>query len=84
VAVKLVNKLSLEENDRKLHKKLNLEIDIMKKLDHPNVLKLIDVIETEDYMCIVLEYASSGDFYDLISSDKKVKFILRITKSYYK
>jgi serine/threonine protein kinase len=46
----------------------------MRELQHPNVLKLLDVVSTEDYFCIVLEYSAGGDFFDLISKEEKVRF----------
>lgn len=33
------------------------EVEILRKLSHPNICKLYDVIETEDTMNIVMEYA---------------------------
>jgi len=38
----------------------------MKKLNHPYVIKLYEVIENEDFYFIVLEYASEGDLFELI------------------
>ncbi len=32
----------------------------MKKLNHPNLIKYFDHVETEDYFCIIMEYASVG------------------------
>jgi carbon catabolite-derepressing protein kinase len=33
------------------------EVEIMQKLTHPNICKLYDVVETEDALNIVMEYA---------------------------
>lgn len=33
------------------------ETEILKKLKHPNIAKLFDVLETEEHMYIVMEYA---------------------------
>jgi hypothetical protein len=33
------------------------ETEILNKLDHPNIAKMYEVIETEDTMNIVMEYA---------------------------
>ena len=54
---------------------LNAEIEIMKKLDHPNIVKMISAIyfadddlandesaETETRLFVVLEYCGGGDF----------------------
>ncbi len=44
----------------------------MVKLDHPNVLKLIDVIETKEHVCVIVDYASGGDLFELIQKSEKV------------
>ena len=36
-------------------KALETEIEILKQVDHPNVVKLIDVFEDERHYCIVME-----------------------------
>jgi len=38
------------------------EIAIMKKLNHPNVIQMIEVIEeaTQDELYIIMEYAPNG------------------------
>lgn len=44
----------------------------MKRLDHPNILKLIDVVDSADYLYIVLEYCACGEYFDFISREEKV------------
>jgi len=46
VAIKLIRKAQLS-SDIQNSSKLMREIDILHALDHPNIVKLIDVIETE-------------------------------------
>ncbi|KFO37607.1 Sperm motility kinase 2B [Fukomys damarensis] len=37
------------------------EVNIMKSLQHPNVIRLLQVIETEEEVCMVMEYVSGGE-----------------------
>ena len=44
------------------------EIEMMKKFrDHSNIVRLIDVIETRETVCTVMEYCAGGEYFDLIS-----------------
>lgn len=44
------------------------EAEIMKKLDHPNIIKYYDMFKTGSgkYLCIIMEYASGGNLRDLM------------------
>ena len=37
------------------------ELDILRKLDHPNVVKLYEIYQDEGYFYFVLEYCSGGE-----------------------
>lgn len=52
VAIKAVSKKYLGEKDLKL---LTREIEIMKKLEHPNIVNLIGVCESEEEILIIME-----------------------------
>lgn len=39
------------------------EIKILKKASHPNIIQLIEVYETKDYLYIVMELISGGELY---------------------
>lgn len=70
-ALKVIKKTDITSS---YEKKLNNEINILKKVNHPNIIKLYDVIETHDALNIILEYVSGGDLYELIIKDyKKIK-----------
>lgn len=47
----------------------------MSKLRHPNIVNLYESRETEEHVCLVLEYCQTGEYFDLISKKGKV-FIL--------
>lgn len=51
-AVKIINKKYLEENERQ---KLLTEISILKKLDHPNILKLFEFFQDTKRFFLVTE-----------------------------
>ena len=42
------------------------EINIMIKLDHPNIIKLYEVYETETYVYIIMELCTGGELFDRI------------------
>ncbi|KAG4098102.1 Pkinase-domain-containing protein [Neocallimastix lanati (nom. inval.)] len=64
-ALKVINKTEITAV---YEQKLNNEIKILRKLNHQNIVKLYDVIETEDSYYLILEYISGGDLYDLVTS----------------
>jgi len=45
---------------------LEREIDIMKKLQHPNIIQLMEVIDTPQTLYLVLEFAGGGELFDAI------------------
>ena len=59
-AMKVIKKAELEiENEREI---IN-EISILRKMDHPNILKLFDFYSTEDSYAMILELCSGGELY---------------------
>jgi calcium-dependent protein kinase len=51
-AIKCIKKTMVEGDDIKL---LRREIHIMKKVNHPNILKLFEVFESDDEFFLVME-----------------------------
>lgn len=43
-----------------MQKQIILEVKIMYGIDHPNIIKLFNHFEEEDYIYLVLEYAGGG------------------------
>ncbi|XP_051763080.1 serine/threonine-protein kinase SIK2-like [Ctenopharyngodon idella] len=65
VAIKIIDKTRLDESDLE---KINREVQIMKLLKHPNIIKLYQVMETKDMLYIVTEYAKNGEMFDYLTS----------------
>ncbi|KAK6632123.1 Map microtubule affinity-regulating kinase [Polyplax serrata] len=70
VAIKIIDKTQL--NPVSLQK-LFREVRIMKMLDHPNIVKLFQVIETEKTLYLVMEYASGGEVFDYLVMHGRMK-----------
>ena len=49
--------------ERKYLEELRNEIDILRALDHPNIVKAYEVYETKGNIYVVMEYCSGGDLY---------------------
>ncbi len=47
---------------------LSKEVKLLMRMDHPNVIKLFQVVDTENEVFIVMEYASGGELIDYIAA----------------
>ena len=60
VAIKAKNK---EKKELLKPSKVFSEVNSMSMLNHPNTVKLLEVIDTKETLLIVMEYFSGGDFF---------------------
>lgn len=44
----------------------------MKKVDHPNIVKLLDVYQTSNNMYIVTEFCQNGDLRNYLRKKRKI------------
>ena len=65
---KVIKKEKIWNNDRKY---IDGEISILKDINHPNLVKLIEVKENAEYIYIIFEYCNGGDLQSFL--DKYVK-----------
>ncbi|XP_038821001.1 serine/threonine-protein kinase MARK2-like isoform X12 [Salvelinus namaycush] len=70
VAVKIIDKTQLNSSSLQ---KLFREVRIMKLLNHPNIVKLFEVIETEKTLYLIMEYASGGEVFDYLVAHGRMK-----------
>ncbi|KAM4627713.1 LOW QUALITY PROTEIN: MAP/microtubule affinity-regulating kinase 4 [Polymixia lowei] len=70
VAIKIIDKTQLNPTSLQ---KLFREVRIMKGLNHPNIVQLFEVIETEKTLYLIMEYASGGEVFDYLVSHGRMK-----------
>lgn len=70
VAIKIIDKTQLNTNSLE---KLFREVSIMKVLNHPNIVKLYEVIETDRTLYLVMEYISNGEIFEFLVKNGRMK-----------
>eukprot|EP01063_Lacrimia_lanifica_P014307 TRINITY_DN20925_c0_g1_i1.p1 TRINITY_DN20925_c0_g1~~TRINITY_DN20925_c0_g1_i1.p1 ORF type:complete len:462 (+),score=143.71 TRINITY_DN20925_c0_g1_i1:42-1427(+) len=82
VAVKVINlkKMEMTDSSITLHKQYR-EVKILRKVDHPSTVRVLDIFAAEGTLHLVMELATGGDLFDLITKrgtvtpeDAKVMF----------
>jgi len=53
--------LNVSRMDEAQIAELKAEIETLKRLDHPNIINLMEVFESDDNICIIMEHCSGGD-----------------------
>ena len=82
VAIKSFNKQKISMNNNENKKKILYETSLMQKLNHKNVVKILELFETEKYMLIIMEYINCGNLFSFVKkrrklSEKTSKFLFR-------
>ena len=62
VAIKIINKEKIDIN------KINKEIKILQRIKHINIIQIYEIIETDFYFYIVMEYCENKDLFFLLKS----------------
>nr|XP_061799261.1 serine/threonine-protein kinase SIK2-like [Nerophis lumbriciformis] len=69
VAIKIIDKTRLNPSNLE---KIYREVQIMKLLNHPHIIKLYQVMETKDMLYIVTEYAKNGEMFEHLTSNGRM------------
>ena len=64
VAIKTIKKQYM--NNEYSKRKVFQEVYLLKKIKHSNVIRLLEVFESNNHMLMVMEYAGGGDLLRLI------------------
>ncbi|EAX98396.1 CAMK family protein kinase [Trichomonas vaginalis G3] len=49
---------------------LENELRLISRFDHPNIVKMYEIIYLQSYICIIMEYCPNGDLNNVINSDQ--------------
>lgn len=70
-AIKIFNKEYFKKTPE-FYKKIQRETALMRLLDHPNLLKLVEICESPRHLYIVTEYAGHGELFDFLVARNKL------------
>ena len=76
VAIKIFNREALASDDRAFEA-LRSEIDVLRTVSHPNVVKLVETVCDAQSFCIVLEMCGGGELFLLIQQGAMVEQIAK-------
>lgn len=62
-AIKIIDRKGLAEDEEVA---LKTEVQILQGIDHPNVVKMVEVFDEEEFLYIVLELMTGGELFDRI------------------
>merc|ERR1711935_309144 len=71
-ALRCVKKLSKKDLTEEEKEKLIEEVSILKTLDHPNILKVLEFYQNDKYFFIVAEYLEGGELFDRIMEQQSL------------
>lgn len=59
-----------------MFEKVKREIKVLRLFNHPHIIKHFEFIDTTSDIFMVLEFASGGELFDLISRKERVSIII--------
>ncbi|KAI9342559.1 kinase-like domain-containing protein [Obelidium mucronatum] len=70
VALKIINKTSIKKPEHVT--RIKREVRILRLLNHPNIVKLYDVAETDKEIILSMEYIEGGELFDFIVANPRL------------
>ncbi len=67
-ACKKMNKKKIKNKEQ-----FKTEIDLLRATDHPNIIKLYDIFEDNQYIYLIMEECNGGEFFDSLAKRAKEK-----------
>jgi calcium-dependent protein kinase len=68
VAIKVISKSKLSEEDIEA---LHMEVAILQKVDHPNIVKYYETYEDEKFIYLVMELCPGGELLEKLTDNKR-------------
>lgn len=70
IAIKILDKSKIK--DKADFDRVCRELTISQTIMHPHLVHLFDILETDGYIFLVMEYLEGGELYDYIVSSNKL------------
>lgn len=67
-AVKIINKVAMSKSEQI---DVRNEIQVLKRLNHPNIVKVFEFFENDLYLYIIMELLTGGELFDKINKAKR-------------
>lgn len=75
IAIKRISLLQKKLKEVNMFDKLNLEIALMQKLNHPNIVTYYDVVKKISTWYIIMEYCNAGTLEDVIKFNAEMELL---------
>ena len=72
VAIKSFNKRNLDSPNNENMRKILYETNLMKKLNHKYITKILEMFEDEQYILIIMEYINGGNLFSFVKKRRKL------------
>ncbi|KAG9406437.1 Calcium/calmodulin-dependent protein kinase type IV [Aphanomyces cochlioides] len=65
-ACKIIDKRAIQSKSDDLLEQFQVEIQVLQSLDHPNIIHMEDVYQTDSRICMVTELMEGGELFDYV------------------